>query len=337
MNVVTGATGLLGSHIVEKLVEAGQPVRVLVRSTSDTSFLDTLGVEKVTGDLTDPASCAALCRDAQVVYHAAARVGDWGPWEEFRLHTIEATTNLAQAAQQAGVRRFLHVSSISAYGHPNGSNLVLDETAPLGVNVHRWSYYTLAKVAAERRLWRMWEQDQFPLTVIRPSWIYGIRDRTTIERFHRIMTSGKIKIIGSGDNRLNVVNASNAADACLLAAGNPVALGQAYNCSNDGAITQKEYLALWAEAFGCEPPTKKVPFWLASSVAFDCEVIWRLLRIKSPPFVTRYTIWLMGRLVYFPADKAREQLGWQPRISYAAGIAQTARWFLQQRQAAVCE
>ena len=84
MNLVTGATGLLGSHIAERLVQAGQPVRVLVRATSDTSILDRLGVEKIVADLANPASLAAACQGVKVVYHAAARVGDWGPWAEFQ-------------------------------------------------------------------------------------------------------------------------------------------------------------------------------------------------------------------------------------------------------------
>jgi len=329
MNLVTGATGLLGSHIAERLVEDDQKVRVLVRPTSDTRYLDELGVEKVIGDLTDPASLEAACQGVEVIYHAAARVGDWGPWNDFKIHTIDATRNLAQAAQKAGVRRFVHISSISAYGNPNGKNLVIDETAPLGVNMHRWSYYTRAKVIAEENLWRMHRQKQFPLTVIRPSWIYGIRDRTSIARLHRMITTGRIKILGSGDNRLNTVYAGNIADACLLAARSEAALGQVYNISNDGVITQKEYLTLWAQAFGCPPPAKKVPYWLAYSLGFDCEVIGRLLHLKKPPFITRYSVWLMGRNVYFPADKARRELNWQSRVSYEQGIKMTAQWFLQ--------
>ena len=79
-----------------------------------------------------------------------------------------------------------------------GFDTTLDETAPLGVNVHRWSYYTRAKVIAEQNLWQMHRNENFPLTVIRPSWIFGPRDRTSIARLHRMITTGKIKILGPG-------------------------------------------------------------------------------------------------------------------------------------------
>lgn len=328
MNLVTGATGFLGSHIAEKLVQNGQPVRALVRPTSKTDFLKELGVENTVGDLADPKSLEPALDGVETVYHSAAKVGDWGHWPDFERDTIQATDNLARAALKAGVKRFIHVSSISAYGNPDGKDLVIDETCPLGQNMHKWSYYTRAKVAAENNLWQMHRDEGLPLTVIRPSWIYGIRDRTSIARLHRMITTGRIKILGSGDNRLNTVYAGNVADACLLAAQNDIALGQAYNCSNDGEITQKQYLSLWADAFGCPPPKVHVPYWLAYSLAFDLEVIGRLFKWKKPPFITRYSVWLMGRSVFFPADKARQQLGWQSRVSYEEGVKRTADWFL---------
>jgi len=331
MNLVTGATGLLGSHICERLVQAGQPVRVLIRPTSDASFLDSLKVDKFVGDLTDPNSCHAACDGVDVVYHAAAQVGDWGPWDAFQKHTIDATDNIARAALMVNVRCFVHISSISAYGHPNGRDLLLDETAPLGANVHRWSYYTRAKVAAEKLLWRMHAEAGLPLIVIRPSWIYGPRDRTSIARLHRMITTGRIKILGSGDNYLNTVYAPNVADACLLAVSHAdKAVGQAYNVSNDGRITQRQYLAKWARAFGCAEPTRHVPYWLAYSLGFDCEALGRLLRRRKPPFITRYSVWLMGRDVYFSVDKARRDLDWHSRVSYDEGIKLTAQWYLQQ-------
>jgi uncharacterized protein YbjT (DUF2867 family) len=99
MNLVTGATGLLGSHIAEKLVQQGQKVRALVRPGSDTRFLESLGVELAPGDVTNPGSLIEAARGVSTFYHSAARVGDWGPWEDFVAITINGTRNVIDACQ----------------------------------------------------------------------------------------------------------------------------------------------------------------------------------------------------------------------------------------------
>ncbi len=329
MNLVTGATGLLGSHIVEKLVGAGARVRALVRPQSDTSFLDTLGVEKVIGDVTDLESLVSAMRDVHTVYHAAAQVGDWGPWSRFVAVTIDGTRNMLSAAAQTHVKRFLHISSISAYGHPDGEGLVLDETAPLGVNLHKWSYYSRAKVEAEKLAWDAYRKGDVPLTLVKPSWLYGQRDRASIPRLIRAIGTGKGKLIGDGNNRLNLVYAGNEAEGCILAATNENALGESYNLSNDGVLTQKEYLNKIAECLDVPPVTKSVPYRVVYGAAFGMELFGHMLRKKRPPLVTRYVVWLIGRRCFFSCAKAREQLGWTPTVGYDEGIRQTVRWALE--------
>lgn len=329
MNLVTGGTGLLGSHIVEQLRRRNRPVRVLARRDADASWLQTQGVELAEGDILDPASLDRACQGMQCIYHSAARVGDWGPWPDFVRVTVDGSINLFNAAEKAGVPRFIHISSISAYGHVNSPGLVLDETAPLGVNVHRWSYYTRAKVAVEEELRRrMAAGSKVKYTIIRPSWLYGPRDRATIARLVAMVHDGKAKLLGSGDNRLNVVYAGNVAEACILAADNPAAVGQAYNCCNDGELTQREYFNLIAETIGAPPVEKRVPFKVAYTAAFVLECIGHLFRLKKPPMITRYAVWLMGRDTYFSAEKARRELGWKSTVGYREGIPATIRWYL---------
>jgi len=328
MNLITGATGLLGSHIAEQLTAAGKPVRVLVRPTSDTTFLDTLGVEKVTGDITDPASLAPAMEGVETVYHAAAQVGDWGRWEKFVSVSIDGTRNMLAAARDAGVKRFLYVSSISAYGHPDGEGLVLDESAPLGVRLHKWSYYSRAKAAAERLAWEAHERGDVPVTVVKPSWLYGPRDRASMPRIIRAIRRGKSKLIGDGSNRLNLTYAGNEAEGCILAATNENAVGEAYNLSSDGAITQAEYMNKIAACLGCKPVTKKVPYRVAYTAAFFMELFGHLFGRKKPPLVTRYSVWLIGRKCFFSPEKARRELGWQPTVGYDEGIERAVRWCL---------
>ncbi|MFW6133584.1 MAG: NAD-dependent epimerase/dehydratase family protein [Planctomycetota bacterium] len=328
MNLITGATGLLGSHIAEQLVGRDQPVRALVRASSDTRFLESLDVELATGDVTDPSSLAAACKGAHTVYHAAARVGDWGPWHEFQAISIDGTRNMLAAARDAGVERFVHVSSISAYGHPDGEGLVLDESAPLGVDLHRWSYYSRAKAEAERIAWGFHERGEVPLTVVKPSWLYGPRDRASMPRLIRAIRDGKAKLIGDGTNRLNLTYAANEAEGAILAGTADCALGEAYNLSSDGEITQSEYLNKIADCLGAAPVTKKVPYKVAYSAAFLMELFGHMFGRQTPPLVTRYSVWLMGRRCFFSPDKARRELNWQPTVGYDEGIERAVRWCL---------
>lgn len=329
MNLVTGATGLLGSHIVEQLRRRGEPVRVLVRPGSDRRWLETQGVEFAEGDVTDSASLAAACAGVDAVYHSAAKVGDWGPWEEFQRITIDGTHNMVEAAIAAKVRRFVHISSISCYGY-HTRDVKVDETFDLGYKLYGWAYYSKSKIAAERIVWDAHKQGRIEVTVIRPAWIYGERDRTTIARLYDMLKKGRAKILGRGDNRLNVVYAGNIAEAAIEAAGRDDCNGEAFNCSNDGRITQKEYFTLLAKAIGVPPPRIHVPYRVAYSVGFVLECLGHLFKWQKPPFVTRYAVWLMGRRSYFSAEKARQKLGWKATVPYEQGIPRTVEWYREQ-------
>lgn len=326
MNLVTGASGLLGSHIVEQLRKRGLPVRVLVRPGSDRSWLNTQGVEFAEGDVTEPASLARACAGVDAVYHSAAKVGDWGPWEEFQRITIDGTRNMLDAACGAGVRRFVHISSISCYGYYT-DEIEVDERFDLGYKLYKWAYYSRSKVAAERLAWEAHRAGRIELTVIRPAWIYGERDRVTIGRLYQMIKHERAKILGRGDNRLNVVYAGNIAEAAITAAGRADCNGEAFNCSNDGVITQQAYFDLLARAIGAPPVTRHVPYGVAYRAGFVLECLGHLLRTRKPPFVTRYAVWLMGRRSYFSAEKARRMLNWQPTVTYEVGVPNTVRWY----------
>ena len=333
MNLVTGASGLLGSHIVEKLRAAGRPVRVLVRRDTDRTWLKTQGVEFCEGDVTDAASLRAACRGVEVVYHSAAKVGDWGPWEDFQRITIDGTRHLVEAAVEAGVRRFVHISSISTYGY-HTRDITVDESWELGYGLYRWAYYSKSKCEAERIVWEAHRDKRIEVTVIRPAWIYGPRDRATIARLAGMIRAGRAKILGRGDNRLNVVYAGNVAEAAILAAESPAAAGEAFNASNDGEITQQRYFDLLAEALGAPRVTRRVPYRLAYTAGLLLECLGHALGSTRPPFITRYAVWLMGRRSFFSAEKARRVLGWKPTITYEVGVPLTVRWYMEQERAA---
>jgi nucleoside-diphosphate-sugar epimerase len=333
VSLITGATGLLGSHIAEQLRLRGRSVRALVRPSSDATFLESIGCELVEGDVTDAASLVRACRGADTVYHAAARVGDWGPWAEFVAVSIEGTRNALDAAEVARVRRFVHISSISVYGYVDGPGTVYDETTPLGYGLYEWAYYSRAKVEAERIVWDYHRSGRIPVTVIRPSWLYGPRDRATLGRLIDSIRKRKCKLIGDGSNRLNVVHAANVAEATMLAADSEQAVGEAYNCSNDGVLTQSGYFNMVAAALGEPPIKRRVPYRVAKTAAFALECIGHAVGQKRPPLVTRYAVWLIGRRSFFETRKAKEQLGWESTIAYDEGIPAAVKWYLEEQGA----
>jgi len=326
--LITGATGLLGSHIAGRLIARGDRVRALVRPSSDVGFLRGLGVELVQGDLATPDDCRRAVEGVATIFHSAAKVGDWGGWQEFRVGALDATANLAGAAIREGVGRFVHVSSTSAYGHPTEGGPIVDESAPLGQHLWPvWDYYTRSKVESERILWQHAREDGLSLTVIRPSWLYGERDRTTTARLVTRIRAGKVPLIGRGDNPLSAIYAGNVADAAILAADDPGSIGEAYNITSMGPITQREWLNLFADACGAPRPHRSVSYRLVFAVATGLEAAARARRRRTPPLITRYATWLMGRNLAYSTVKAETRLGWRPAIGYRESIERTVRWY----------
>jgi nucleoside-diphosphate-sugar epimerase len=326
INVVTGATGQLGSHIAEQLRSAGEHVRALVRSPNKTDFLRSQGVEVVAGDLRDPAAVRRAVAGADIVYHCAAHVSDWGPWSVFE-EAVAGTRNLVDACQAERIGRLLHVSTISVYGHPRivPGQQITEET-PLGQHFWVWDPYPRSKLMAERCAWEYPE-----VTVVRPSWIYGPRDRITLPRIIPALQKGRVRIIGAGDNLLNIIYVSDVAAGAILAANHPSAKGQAYNLCSEGEVTQKAMIDAMTDGLALPRVTSHIPFFLAMRTALLFEAIARVCRFKSPPRVTRRAIFLIGRPTNYSVAKALKELAWAPRVKIEEGVRQSMAWYFGER------
>jgi nucleoside-diphosphate-sugar epimerase len=327
VNVITGATGQLGSHIAEQLRASSEPVRALVRPGSDASFLRQIGVEIAAGDLADASSLRQALAGANTVYHCAARVSDWGPWKVFEQEAVTGTRNLVDACRAVKIGRLLHVSSISVYGHHRlKPGQEMTEQSALGQKFWMWDYYPRSKLLAEQIAWELGNDTE--VTVVRPSWIYGPRDRVTIPRVVKAVQEQRVPIIGPGDNLLNIIYAGDVAAGAILAAKNPAAKGQAYNLCSTGEITQCDLLNSLTDALKLPRIGKHVPYWLALRFAFMQECFARLLRRTKPPAITRRAIYLVGRSTSFSIAKARAELGWQPRVGIHEGVKLALDWYL---------
>ena len=326
--LVTGATGLLGSHLVQRLVERGEPVRALVRANSDSRALKDLPVEIVTGDLLDVPSLERAVAGVDVVYHCAARLGDWGPWSVFESGTVQTTRNLVEVCLRGNISRFLHISSVAVYGRPrrHADGSPLDERDPPGQNFRWWDYYGRAKLAAEQEVRKLGTA----ATIVRPTWIYGPRDRVILPRMIHALRHGRVALVGSGENRLNMVHARDVADGAIAAACTPAAAGELFNLASTGEMTQRQFFDFLAEALDLPRVKRRVPFRVADTFAFLLEAAGRGTGRKQAPAITRSGISLLSRSTMLSSEKAHRTLDWQPRIRIEEGLTETLNWLKQQ-------
>ncbi|GCE13584.1 NAD-dependent epimerase/dehydratase family protein [Tengunoibacter tsumagoiensis] len=330
--LVTGAAGFLGGHLVEMLVERGDEVRAFIQPGQDRTLLQSLpGVEVIEGDLTDAASLKKAVQGIQRVYHIAAKTGPWGPEEIYQATNVQGVLDLIAAAQEAGVERIVHTSSITVYGH-HLRGLVAEDYPYHAEN----NPYSRTKISSENLIFKLVKEKGAPVVVIRPGWIYGPRDTASFARFVSLVQSGKGFLLGSGKNIVPIVYVRDVAQGLIKAgdAGNE-AVGRAYTIANDQRVTQAEYLNSIADALQVPHISRSYPFtaiFLAGQVA---EAVWRLKDSRqqgAPPPVTTYGVTLLGRDQRFSIDRARQELGYAPEFDLKRGVALGVEWYLKERR-----
>ena len=235
---VTGATGLVGSHVVEEAISRGHRVRALVRGSSDTSWLDRQDVEKVIGDLEDPKALEEGVQGADLVFNCAAKVGDWGTLEEFRRLNVAALKRLLDASVDATVGRFVHVSSLGVY--EGRDHFGTDESTPPAAN--SLDAYTRSKTEAEALVLEYHREKGLPVSIVRPGFIYGERDRTVLPKLLTVLKKGRFFYFGSGDQALNCIYVKNLVAALFLAAESPLAVGEVFNVTDGDRVSKRQFV-----------------------------------------------------------------------------------------------
>lgn len=322
MILVTGASGLLGSHLVDALVARGDAVRALLQPGEDPSRLEAQGVEISRGDLTDAASLKAATQGVLLVMNCAAKTGPWGDPALYEAINVRGLETLTRAAMDAGVSRMVHVSSITVHG--NDVRGTADEQAPFHEEPNP---YTRTKIAGELLLQRMVADEAAPVVIVRPGWIYGPRDAASFGRFAAMIQRQGMVVIGSGENHIPLIYVTDVAQGMLRAAEAPQAVGQAYLLVNDERVTQNQYLSLIAKDLNVPPPTRHIPYGFAVAAGATAETVFRLLGRASPPPLMRYGLQLLGGENAFVIAKARTDLGFDPQVPMEDGVRRSVDWF----------
>jgi nucleoside-diphosphate-sugar epimerase len=327
--LVTGAAGFLGSHVTDLLLASGERPRVLIRPGDGRGPLEAAGADIYTGDIGDRATIGAALRGVDRVLHCAARTGPWGPAADYERTNVRGLETLVTAALAAGVRRVVHVSSITVHGNDVGGQA--DETAPLREEPNP---YSRSKVAGERLLERLIRDQGAPVTIVRPGWIYGPRDTASFARLARMIERGQMIMFGRGTNHLPLIYARDAARGVLLASAADGAEGRPYLLVNDEPVTQRDFLRAIAAGLGAPAPTRHLPYRLATLAGAIAEDLGRLAGRRQPPSVMRYGIQLLGGENRFIISRSRRELGFSPHVDLAEGVRRSVEWYLGASRAA---
>jgi nucleoside-diphosphate-sugar epimerase len=313
--LVTGATGFVGSHLVEALRRGGTEVTALARSPAKTAMLRDQGVQVVRGDLHDHSSLERAAADQDVVYHVAGLVAARSE-AEFLSANEEGTRNVVAAVARRGTARFVLVSSLAAGGPASRGMPLNGSEAPRPVTA-----YGRSKLAAERVV----KTSTLPWSIVRPPIVYGPRDREVLKLF-RIGRLGVAPVFGDGTQELSAVHAADLASALIAVGSSPTATGRIYNACHPDVFTSAEFCREIGAAMGRPVGTLRIPAVLGRALLSLTETSARLT----------------GQTTILTSDKANEffqpawtgdptplmnDCGWRARYDLRTGLAETYQWY----------
>jgi nucleoside-diphosphate-sugar epimerase len=325
--LVTGGTGFLGSHLVEQLLKQGHEVIALARTSSNIGHLKTTSAKIVMGDIEDYNSLRPAMEGVDIVYHAAARVTPgWGSWELFHSSIVKGTENMLRASADAGVSRFLHISTGTVYGKHCEGDTAACESTECHVDFSPDSYYDYAKLQAEKIAFEYYNQGKIPVSMVRIGVIYGPRDRLLADRVFRQISLPIIVWPGELNPRYSVVYVSDAVELAILATTSNRAIGQVYNVAGKEMTRLRDFAAAMVEAMGSKKTQVTIPYTVGYTWCSFMERLARLRRSKEMPFLTRSAMKFLNKGLYLDGAKARDELGWEPKVSIEDGTRLYVEW-----------
>lgn len=329
MNVlVTGGGGFIGSALVSRLLELNHQVTSFSRS--DYPELRKIGVETIRGDLTDLNAVKTACAQKDIVFHVAAKAGIWGPYKKYFQTNVQGTNNIIKACLSEKVKYLIFTSSASVVF--DGKNLNgADES--LSYPANPLSNYTATKALAEQSVLAA-NSPELSTISLRPHLVWGPGDRHIIPGIIQRAKSLKLRMIGPGQNLIDTTYIDNCVSAHICAATaikrNQDAQGRAYFISNGDPIPVREFINTILKSANLPQVKSSLSFRPAIIAAGFLELVYKLLRIKTEPPITRFLVRELGTSHWFDISAAREKLGYVPEVSLKTGFEQLACWCQQQ-------
>jgi nucleoside-diphosphate-sugar epimerase len=325
--LITGASGLVGSHLVERLLRDGWRVRALVRDRGTAGWIVAQGVELRDGDTQDAVAFRRAAEGAQFVFHCAAAITPRGGWESYRAPNIDGTANAVDAAASAGAR-LLHLSSVAVYG-PEGRYALargegLQELQPLRP-IPEAAWYARSKRESEAMVMDAHRAGRLWATAVRPCVIYGPRDRQFIPRVAAVLRLPIVPRIGGGRAVLSIVHARSVAEVAVRAVTSEIAGGRAYNVTNDAPLSVREFYDAALEGLGVRARWLPIPGALVQGAMGGLGAALRALRIPGSALLTANSLDFLLQDNPFSSERARLELGWTSTVDVRAAVAEAFR------------
>ena len=325
LDLVTGATGFIGGHLAKRLARARRPVRVLCRKGSEGKLPHEVAThaDVAYGDLRDRDSLLQAARGASRIFHCAGLVADWGEDQEFAAANVQGTRWLLEAA--CGVQRFVHLSSIAAFGTP--APPYFDDDSPYGDSADA---YSRSKAGGEKVAFELHRAAGVPVTVLRPAVVYG-PGGAWLEEPLSMIEQGKMFLLAGGSGTCHPCYVENLVDAMLVAAEHPAAVGHGFIVTDGESITFRDYFDAIASIAGKPPTRRSIPLIAARGIAAALELAARARQQRERPLLTRTAIAMVTTRSRTSIEKIRRVLGWAPRYSFRTAIEELREGYSTRR------
>lgn len=324
--LVTGGTGFLGKHIVERLVREGYRIRCVVRNQQKAEFLKSLGAELVVGDLTDPTICIHSVEGVDAVIHAAALIGGWGSSEEYERHNIITTRNILDAMYRWQVQRLIYVSSVAIYGM-QPEKLLVENSLP-------WQErepYCETKLACEELVRSYAAKNRMTATILRPAIIYGPHDSRFLPPIVQHIRRGTMMAIGKRNQGPPLVYVDDVTQFISIILPTQIASIEAYNLCSPEPVSWEEIIRQVGDRLGISVPVRRIPYRIAYSFGAILELLWKLFGATKPPLMTRFLAALIGLQYHFDSTKALSVSGFSGFTPFREALDKTMEWIEQEK------
>lgn len=318
---VTGATGFLGSHLVDRLLREGYEVSAHARDPGKAKMLDSR-VSVFIGDICDADVLAEAFAGCEWVFHTVSNFRTAsGPPESYRQINVKGTETALEAARKAGVKRFIHCSTIGVHGDVAESPAT--ETSPFNPG----DLYQETKLEAERVAMAYAGQDGMEVVAVRPCSMYGPGDLRMLKMF-RMLSKKTFFKVGPCRENFHAVYIDDVVDGFLKAASTQAISGEVFIVGGAKYVPLDEYIDTAAVAVGAPKPFLRLPYWMLISAAWLCEKLFVPLGKEPPLHIRRVRFFRNNRA--FAIDKARRVLGYAPRVDLEQGMRRTVDWYREQ-------